>query len=151
MSRVLLTGTITATQMPRPLIGQVFLLKIKYQSTPHSPVGYALGAGKISEKDALLHQDLNLVSNVVGIEEMQIEEVTPFTIAHKDTLLLSSDGLSDNLYSNEIAALACKLEVDKAILELASSTLKRMLNPKHGRPSKPDDTTIVVFRTKKET
>ena len=33
MSRVLLTGTITATQMPRPLIGQVFLLKIKYQST----------------------------------------------------------------------------------------------------------------------
>ncbi|MBT8422789.1 MAG: protein phosphatase 2C domain-containing protein, partial [Gammaproteobacteria bacterium] len=39
---------------------------VKLQTTPHSPIGMALQAGFVNEKEALQHEDLNLVSNVIG-------------------------------------------------------------------------------------
>jgi len=40
--------------------------KLKLVTTPHSPVGFAMEAGLLSEKEALQHAELNLIFNVIG-------------------------------------------------------------------------------------
>ena len=50
-------------------------------------------------------QIVNQVSNVLGASDMRIEVGSQRRIAPRDTLLIASDGLSDNLHTEEIVAL----------------------------------------------
>ena len=75
---------------------------IKLQTIPHSPVGYGVEAGLLDEEAAIRHEDRHFVSNMVGTPEMRIEIGAPLELARRDTLLLASDGLSDNLLIHEI-------------------------------------------------
>ncbi|MEZ6045981.1 MAG: hypothetical protein R3C11_10465 [Planctomycetaceae bacterium] len=67
-------------------------------------------------------------------------------MAPRDTLILSSDGLSDNLHEEEIIELIRKGPLRQKIQKLTEITRERMDHPQPGHPSKPDDTTILAFR-----
>ena len=120
--------------------------KIKLQTTAHSPVGYAVEAGLIDESDAMHHADRHVVSNVVGADDVRIEIGSEKQLAPRDTLLLASDGLFDNLHQGEIIEIARKGAVGKACSELQSTAHQRMTEPADGLPSKADDLTIIVCR-----
>jgi serine/threonine protein phosphatase PrpC len=120
--------------------------KIKLQTTSHSPVGFAVEAGLLDETEAMHHEDRHLVSNVIGSPEMTIEIGTSLRLAPRDTVLLASDGLFDNLYIQEVVERIRKGPLDKAVERLATDSRQRMVQPKPGTPSKPDDLTIVAFR-----
>jgi len=76
--------------------------RIKLRTVSHSPVGFAVEAGLLDEADALQHDDRHLVSNVLGGPDMRIEVGSVLHLAARDTLLLASDGLADNLHTAEI-------------------------------------------------
>ena len=76
--------------------------KIKMQSMPHSPVGYAVEAGLLDETDAMHHEQRHVISNVIGSVDMHIEMGSAVELSPRDTLLLASDGLTDNLHMPEI-------------------------------------------------
>ncbi|WP_425397169.1 PP2C family protein-serine/threonine phosphatase [Aeoliella sp.] len=120
--------------------------KMKLQTTAHSPVGYGVEAGLIDETDAMHHEDRHVVSNVVGTPDLRIEIGPERKLAARDTLLLASDGLFDNLHLPEIVELARKGPVHKACEALRSTARSRMETPVDGQPSKADDLTIVVCR-----
>lgn len=120
--------------------------KVKMQSIPHSPVGYAVEAGLLDETDAMHHEDRHVISNVIGSADMRIEVGSAIKIAPRDTLLLASDGLSDNLHLPEIVECVRKGPLAKIIRELASHARGRMEREVEGEPSKPDDLTFAVFR-----
>lgn len=120
--------------------------KIKLQTTSHSPVGFAVEAGLLDESEAMHHEDRHLVSNVIGSPEMTIEIGTSLRLAPRDTVLLASDGLFDNLYIQEVVERIRKGPLDRAVERLATDSTNRMLHPEPGSPSKPDDLTIVAFR-----
>jgi serine/threonine protein phosphatase PrpC len=120
--------------------------KIKLQTTSHSPVGFAVEAGLLDETEAMHHEDRHLVSNVIGSPEMTIEIGPSIRLAPRDTVLLASDGLFDNLYIQEVVERIRKGPLDKAVERLATDSRNRMLHPEPGNPSKPDDLTIVAFR-----
>lgn len=120
--------------------------KLKLQSVSHSPVGYAVQAGLINEADAMMHEDRHLVSNMLGMEDMTIEIGSPITMAQRDTLLLASDGLTDNLHIHEIVELIRKGGLPDAARRLAERGKERMILPNPGGPSKPDDLTFITFR-----
>ena len=82
--------------------------KVKWQTVPHSPVGYAVEAGVLDEDDAIHHADRHLVSNIVGTENMRIEIGPRLKMARRDTLVVASDGLFDNLHTAEIIEIARK-------------------------------------------
>ena len=77
---------------------------------------------------------------------MRIEVGSQQPIAPRDTLLLASDGLSDNLRTEEIVALLRTGPLDTACERLAELARARMHTPGEGEPSKPDDLTFVAFR-----
>lgn len=120
--------------------------KIKIQTIPHSPVGYGVEAGLIDEAEAMHHEDRHLVSNFVGCPEMRIEIGPARELAPRDTLLLASDGLADNLHVEEIVERIRKGPLQEGMRSLAREAADRMRHPAEGRPSKPDDLTFVVYR-----
>jgi serine/threonine protein phosphatase PrpC len=120
--------------------------KIKLHTISHSPVGYALESGLLDETEAMHHADRHLVSNVVGTPEMRIEVGPTIPLARYDTLLLASDGLFDNLRSDEIAQRIRKGPLEQVMHGLVEDCRRRMQVPCEGQPSKPDDLTFVAYR-----
>jgi serine/threonine protein phosphatase PrpC len=120
--------------------------RIKFQSVAHSPVGFAVESGFLGEHEALHHEDRHLVSNVLGSREMRIEIGPPLHLAARDTLLLASDGLADNLRVREIAERMRRGPLAGCAQRLVADARRRMTSPAAGEPSKPDDLTLVLFR-----
>lgn len=120
--------------------------KLKLQTTAHSPVGYGVEAGLLDEQAAMHHEDRHVVSNVVGAEDLRIEIGSEKKLALRDTLLIASDGLFDNLQIDEIASIVCKGPVENACATLQSLAQQRMTDPVPGSPSKADDLTMILWR-----
>jgi len=120
--------------------------QIKLQTTPHSPVGFAMEAGLIDETEALQHAELNLILNVIGSADMRIEIGSELPMAPRDTLLLASDGLTDNVMQEETVKLIRKGPLNVAIKSLTDLAQTRMANEIDKQPSKPDDFTAILFR-----
>ena len=120
--------------------------KVKLQTISHSPIGYAVEAGVLDESEAIHHEDRHIVSNVLGMEKMRIEIGPTIPLALRDTLLLASDGLSDNLQLDEIILRANKGNPSSIATDLNTVAHQRMIEPTDGNPSKPDDLSIIVFR-----
>jgi serine/threonine protein phosphatase PrpC len=120
--------------------------KVKLQTAAHSPVGFAIAAGLLEEADAMHHDERHVVSNVIGATDMRIELGPIVPLAARDTVLVASDGLSDNLHTEEIVELMRRGPLDAAAQRLAELTQTRMRESQTGRPSKPDDVSFVLFR-----
>jgi serine/threonine protein phosphatase PrpC len=121
----------------------------KWLNVPHSPVGYAVEAGLLDRGDALHHEDLHLVSNILGSEDMRIELGGKVRLAPRDTIIVASDGLSDNLHLDEIVEIVRKGPLSRAVGGLAELSRDRMVTPSNGAPSKPDDMTVIAIRPRK--
>ncbi len=120
--------------------------RVKLQTVSHSPVGYALESGLLDEHEAMHHEHRHLISNLVGSPDMRIEVGSPIPLAARDSVLLASDGLTDNLHVVEIVDRVRRGPLALAAAELARESLRRMEEPQEGVPSKPDDLTFVLFR-----
>lgn len=120
--------------------------KIKLQTVSHSPVGYALESGLLEEEEALHHDQRHLISNMVGSAEMRIEVGSPIRLAPRDTALLATDGLLDNLSLQEIVDGIRTGPLARVVQNLARTCGQRMREPEGDHPSKPDDATFLLFR-----
>ncbi len=122
--------------------------KIKLQTVPHSPVGYAVESGMLNEDEALQHEDRHLVSNIVGCNDMRVEVSGTYTLAPRDTLILASDGLADNLTVQEITEIMRKGPLHESLQQLVQVCRERMLSPAPEQPSHCDDLTVVAYRSR---
>jgi serine/threonine protein phosphatase PrpC len=120
--------------------------RIKLQTVSHSPVGFAVESGLLDEADALHHDERHVVSNVLGGLDMRIEVGSVLHVAARDTLLLASDGLTDNLHTDEITERIRKGPLMEGARRLAAAAHRRMAGHSPDEPCKPDDLTFVAFR-----
>lgn len=120
--------------------------KVKLETVSHSPVGFAVEAGVLDKREAIHHEDRHLVSNMLGAPDMRIEMGSERTLAPRDTLVLATDGLSDNLHVREIAERVRRGPLYDAAEALAATARRRMYAPNESEPSKPDDLTLLAFR-----
>lgn len=120
--------------------------RLKFQSVSHSPVGYAVEAGLLDETEAVHHEARNVVSNVLGSPAMRIDIGPTLTLAPRDTLLLASDGLPDNLYIEEILARIKAGPLLASAERLVDECRSRMEQPQPERPSHPDDLSVILYR-----
>lgn len=123
--------------------------KLKFQTIFHSPTGYAVEAGLLSEAQAMQHASRHVVSNILGMSPMSVEIGVRLRLALHDTVVIASDGLFDNLLSEEIAALACVGSIGAACTALATAAAARMAVAMPGRIGKPDDLTILLYRRRR--
>lgn len=126
------------------VVGQRGLIRL--QTTAHSPTGFAVEAGFLDEREALHHKERHLVSNFLGTTDMRIDVGAGVELRPRDTVLVASDGLTDNVHLDEIIEQIRKgglAESAGAAVELAGH---RMAKLRSGEPSKPDDLSLILFR-----
>jgi serine/threonine protein phosphatase PrpC len=120
--------------------------KLKLQTIAHSPIGYAVEAGLMNEEDAIHHADRHVISNVIGSEQMRIEIGPSIEMAQRDTLVLASDGLVDNLLPSEVVEFVRSGPLDEAVGAMVAEARRRMTAADGQGPSKPDDLTVIAYR-----
>ncbi len=119
---------------------------IKLQTTAHSPTGFAVEAGFLDEREALHHEDRHLVSNFLGTSDMRIDVGAGIELRPRDTVLVASDGLTDNVHLDEIVERIRKGSLADGASGLMSLATRRMTRQSTGFPSKPDDLSLILFR-----
>jgi serine/threonine protein phosphatase PrpC len=120
--------------------------RLRLQTTAHSPTGFAVEAGFLDEREALHHEERHLVSNFLGTSEMRIDVGMALELQARDTVMLASDGLTDNVHVEEIIEHIRKgplLNAAHAVVGLAST---RMTSSNSKDPSKPDDLSLILYR-----
>ncbi len=100
----------------------------------------------LDEREAMEHHDRHLLSNLVGSPEMRIEVGPRLALRPRDTALIASDGLFDNLHTEEIVGEIRKGPLSRAAGALAERAGARMVGSEAGAPRKPDDLTFILFR-----
>ncbi len=120
--------------------------KVKYQSVPQSPVGYAEASGMLDEDEAMFHAERHLISNMVGMTGMHVELGPPLRLAPRDTVVIGSDGLFDNLYVGEVVELVRAGPLQVAAARLLDACRQRMQSESTTHPHKPDDLAFILYR-----
>jgi len=120
--------------------------RLRMQTIAHSPVGYAVEAGFLDAQEALHHDERHIVSNVIGTPDMRIEIGSRIEIAARDTLVVATDGLFDNLATREIVDCVRSGPLRAAAERLLDQCRARMREAPQGTPSKPDDLGFLLFR-----
>jgi serine/threonine protein phosphatase PrpC len=123
--------------------------KLKFQTIAHSPTGFAVEAGFLEETEALFHSERHVVSNFLGDSEMRIDVGASTRFAQFDTLVVASDGLTDNVRVDEITEAARKGPITSALQRLTQGARQRMLGTDSGQPCKPDDLTVLLMRRRR--
>ncbi len=120
--------------------------RVRLQTTAHSPTGFAVEAGFLSQREALHHEDRHLVSNFLGMSDMRIDIGAEVRLNPRDTVLLASDGLMDNVHFDEIVERVRKGPLPAAAERVIALAQRRMLDTSSAQPSKPDDLSLILFR-----
>jgi serine/threonine protein phosphatase PrpC len=120
--------------------------KIKFQSVSHSPVGYAVESGILDREAGMDHEDRHIISNFVGMNGMRVEMATAIELAPRDTVVLASDGLWDNLYVHEVVDAVRKGSLVHAAQTVSALAAERMRGADQTVTGKPDDLTIILYR-----
>jgi len=120
--------------------------RIRAQTMAHSPTGFAVEAGLLDQREALHHEERHLVSNFIGTTDMRIDMGAGIQLNPRDTVLLASDGLTDNVHLHEITELIRKGPMSSAIDSMIGLARRRMTVETMHQPSKPDDLSVILFR-----
>ncbi|MCD6055900.1 MAG: serine/threonine protein phosphatase [Gammaproteobacteria bacterium] len=122
--------------------------KLKYRTVTQSPIGYAVHAGLLSEKEGQRHPDNNLVDNVIGERSLRIEIGPLVTLAVCDTILLASDGLFDNMLSDDIIETIRKGSIEEVCHTLYQDCEEKFKRVLRHDTVKDDDISFIVCRQK---
>lgn len=114
---------------------------VKHLTVAHSPVGFGQASGLLNEAQAMEHDERHVVSNVLGMDTLSLEVSSPRRFAAKDTLVIASDGLFDNLPLREVVELARRGPVGRV-----ADALRLRAQAVMAAGGKPDDLGLVVFR-----
>jgi serine/threonine protein phosphatase PrpC len=120
--------------------------RIKSQTMAHSPTGFAVEAGFLGKREALHHEERHLVSNFIGRNDMRIDMGAAVKLRPRDTILLASDGLTDNIHIDDIIDIMRTGPLHRAMESMTRLARHRMINESKLQPSKPDDLSVILFR-----
>ncbi len=120
--------------------------RIRLQTTAHSPTGFAVEAGFLDQREALHHKERHLVSNFLGTPDMRIDVGAEVELQPRDTVMLASDGLMDNVHRDEIIERVRAGPLREAANKVIALAGRRMADDSSSQPSKPDDLSLILFR-----
>lgn len=100
--------------------------KIKSLTKDHSVVGELMRGGGITEEQAMVHPQKNVLTRALGSTSLVEVDGCNFSLLSDDYLLLCTDGMSNLVTSEEIAEIIVSMEdINKAVKELLNLALER--------------------------
>ncbi|MBC85640.1 MAG: hypothetical protein CL677_00555 [Bdellovibrionaceae bacterium] len=123
-------------------VGSIFSGKrnLLFKTLEHSPAGLALESGLFSLDDPQLKEEDYYLFNALGLPPLRIEVSGPIELQEMDYVLLSTDGFTDNLKLEELAAFLTREEDKRPLEDLETALANHMASG-----GKVDDATIIVY------
>lgn len=112
----------------------------KQLTDDHSVVGQLVRDGRLTEGEARLHPQRNLLTNALGTHPDVMVDVTSIRPAGDDIILLCTDGLVNEVAVDEMAEIC----LHSSDLQIAADRLVGLANERGGR----DNITVVIFSLK---
>ncbi len=109
--------------------------EIKSVTKDHSFVQLLIDTGKITEEEAKVHPDRNVITRAVGIEHVVDVEIDIVDVCNKDRLLICTDGLNGYVEDADI------LKTVNQYGDSSTEKLVEMANNAGGR----DNVTVVIL------
>lgn len=119
--------------------------RVRHETISHSPTGYAVAAGVLEPSDVHDHADRHYLSNCLGSEGMRIEVGPKVELAARDTVVLASDGILDNVRRDELVDHVRKGALREAAARVAESA-QAAIEGRGPIEGHPDDATLLVYR-----
>ena len=110
---------------------------IKQITKDHSAVQELVDSGHITERQAKLHPNKNIITRAIGIEEEVAYDFYQVEVEVGDVLVLCSDGLSNHVDENEI-----QFEISGGDFEHLAKRLVGLANSRGGE----DNITVVAVQ-----
>jgi len=120
--------------------------RVRFDTMPHSPTGYAVASGLLEQDDVHHHRERHLLSNCIGSREMRVEVGASIRMAARDTLLLATDGVLDNIQRKELIDLIRVGALHGQAAKLQLRIRETMAGSDAELPAHPDDATALLFR-----
>jgi len=119
--------------------------RVHHATMPHSPTGYAVAAGVLEPDEVHDHADRHYLSNCLGSTELRIEVGPKRGLSARDTILLATDGILDNVRRDDLIEAIRKGPLDAAatrVVEAAQAAMEGQ-GPVVGHA---DDATLLLYR-----
>jgi len=108
----------------------------------------ATSLSRLSEAERVAFYNRNIITSYLGGEKPPVITLTDLEMHSGDRLLITSDGIHDNLTTSEIEKALSDYERSSdtkfAVEDLVKAAVERSRDPEHIR-AKPDDMTAVMF------
>lgn len=120
--------------------------RVRFETIPHSPVGYGVAAGMLEHDETHHHDERHLLSNCVGSRDMRVEIGAPVPMGWRDTLLLATDGVLENIERRDLIEQIRSGPLIQAATDLQARLRLTMAGVDPKLPAHPDDATALLFR-----
>ena len=120
--------------------------RVRFETIPHSPVGYGVAAGMLEPSETHHHNERHLLSNCVGSRDMRVEIGAPVAMAARDTLLLATDGVLENIERRNLIDQIRSGPLLQAATDLQARLRLTMAGVDPKLPAHPDDATALLYR-----
>lgn len=117
---------------------------LKYKTIDDSITGLGVESGLLSEEKALTHEDSNVITNALGLDDFRVEISCQLAPSKYDLILLSSDGLSANMTTTTMIEHVAAGSVDSKLSSVTDLAQKIMTNEK-AKVNHPDDLTAFLL------
>ena len=98
--------------------------EIQQITEDHSVVGNLVAQGKMTEEEAKVHPQRNIITRAVGVKDTVSADYYEFDIEKGDFLLLCSDGLSGVCDEETIAKTVTENDLETAVKKLSDIAIK---------------------------
>jgi serine/threonine protein phosphatase PrpC len=121
---------------------------VVFKSISHSPIGFAVASGFMSEFEAMGHARSHEVDNFLGEIDHFVDINSNLPLETGTTLLVGSDGLFDNYLSKDLIRIIKKGPLSEVAQSLTESFIKQGSHPDPQKNFKFDDFSFVILRLK---
>lgn len=117
---------------------------VKYRTIDDSVTGYGVESGLITEEKALVHEESNIITNALGLDDFRVEVSCKLYPSKYDLILLSSDGLSANLTTDQVVEGVVAGAFESKLANVTQKAQARM-SDESSKIYNPDDLTCLLF------
>ena len=93
---------------------------LKYETTQHSPIGYAVESGLIEKEISEHHEESHFVLNALGHSPLKIEMSEKISCKKGDMLLLATDGFYESLTLADVMERVHRRKFDHSLFQLTA-------------------------------
>lgn len=119
--------------------------RLKHRTIGHCATELAVESGVVDHSEEVDESLRHVITNYLGSLDLRVEVSAKHLLAKKDTLIVGSDGLTDNLSDEDLSQFSLEKQASVTMEKICKATIMTM-NDEYIQTAKKDDLSIFVVK-----